>query len=45
MHNRIKTEMEKWLKAHGYEKQPETEADFLVTYYSSGREKNRGFGN
>jgi hypothetical protein len=39
MHNRIKTEMEKWLKAHGYEKLPEAEADFLVTYYRAVEKK------
>ncbi len=39
MHSRIKTEIDNWLKAHGYEKQHQAQADFLVTYYVTVEKK------
>lgn len=33
MHSRIKTGIDNWLNGHGYEKQHQVQADFLVTYY------------
>ncbi len=38
-HSRIKTGIDNWLKAHGYEKQQQSQADFLVTYYVTVEKK------
>ena len=40
MHNRIKTEIDAWFGGHGYVKQHQSQADFMVTYYFTVEKKS-----